>query len=343
VALTAAHHREAALRHRGPDDAAILYKREALRRPGRRFALALAATRLSLLDFEGGAQPFVGRRGSWLVFNGEIYNWRELRRELAADGWEPRTRCDTEVVSEMLERHGAGALARFDGMFAIAFHNQGRLLLARDPFGIKPLYYAWNAHDWLAFASESKALLRFSSIRPRVSPEALFETRVFGYPLGGRSSFEGIAQLEPGTVVSVEARADGTLDLEPTVYEPFPWHADAAADVRAPEDDLTDRVAQEFVAAVRQQLLADHPVGIFPVGRHRFRRDACLSTGRRGLGAPYLLRRRRRRPAGPAHSTPSCRASRMPPPRARRDPGGVRGRGARHGACDGDAATADGR
>jgi asparagine synthase (glutamine-hydrolysing) len=254
-----------ALGHRGPDDKGVIHTRVARGPLAPSFSLALGATRLSLLDFTGGAQPFHGRRGGLLVFNGEIFNWPELRAELIADGWQPRTRCDTEIVMELLERHGAQALTKLEGMFGLACFDGRRLLVARDPFGIKPLYFAWDPRGWFACASEAKALLRFSRIRPRLSREALFETSVFGYPLDHSTLFAEIEQVPPGTVIEVGARDDGTVELNPGVFNAFPWHS--APKGTEPGDEAVSELLQDrFIAAVQDQLVADHPVGIFLSG-----------------------------------------------------------------------------
>src|SRR5919108_6074126 len=211
----------AALGHRGPDDDGLVRSRVELGPSAAPFTLAMGATRLSLMDLAGGAQPFHGRRGGLLVFNGEVFNWPRLRAELMTNGWQPRTRCDTEVAMELLEREGAIAAAKLDGMFGLGFFDGGRLLLARDPYGIKPLYFAWDPRGWLAFASEAKALLRFRHIPPRLSREALFETSVFGYPLEQSSLFAEIEQVRPGTVMEVRAGHDGGLELHTSIVNPF--------------------------------------------------------------------------------------------------------------------------
>jgi asparagine synthase (glutamine-hydrolysing) len=120
----------AALGHRGPDDHGIVYSRIALGPCAISFYLALGATRLSLLDEVGGAQPFRGCQGGCLAFNAEIFNWPKLRSDLIASSHNLRTRCDTEVVAQLLERDGKAAVANLDGMFALAFFDTRHLLLA---------------------------------------------------------------------------------------------------------------------------------------------------------------------------------------------------------------------
>ncbi|MDR7477405.1 MAG: asparagine synthetase B, partial [Armatimonadota bacterium] len=152
-----------ALRHRGPDEEGY---REAPH-------VALAMCRLRVIDPAGGSQPMGNEDGSvWLVYNGEVYNFRELRHELEARGHRFRTRSDTEVVVHGYEAFGVEVVTRLRGMFAFALWDgrQQRLLLARDRLGIKPLYY-WQKGGRLAFASELKSLLKLPDFPREVDPE----------------------------------------------------------------------------------------------------------------------------------------------------------------------------
>src|SRR5207302_5101555 len=140
----------ALLRHRGPDEFGILLDREA----------SLANARLSIIDLEGGSQPIANEDESlWIVFNGEIFNYLELRAELEPRGHRFRTSTDTEVILHLFEEYGPACLSRMNGQFAIAIWdtNRRRLFLARDRLGVRPLFYTQVGGDGLLFASEIKS------------------------------------------------------------------------------------------------------------------------------------------------------------------------------------------
>src|SRR5436190_14118720 len=152
--------------HRGPDDAGTWVSAD--RRVG------LGMRRLSILDLSGGGQPMFGNAGEVLVFNGEIYNYPDLRRDLERDGVRFRTTCDTEVILHLYRRHGRDCLSLLNGMFAFALWdaNDRSLFLARDRLGEKPLYWA-QAAGTLVFGSEIKALLEHRLVTPAVNEEAI--------------------------------------------------------------------------------------------------------------------------------------------------------------------------
>jgi len=194
----AARVREAAgvLMHRGPDSAGFYADHH----------IALGFRRLKVLDLTpAGEQPMSNENGSLhLVFNGEIYNFRELREELTRKSHVFKSQSDTEVLLHLYEEHGEDMLARLRGMFAFALWDRGthakgsRLLLARDPLGVKPLYIA-ERDGFLAFASEPKALLALG-IRPQVDPVALHEALTYRYVPPPRSGFKDVEKLPPGNV-----------------------------------------------------------------------------------------------------------------------------------------------
>src|SRR2546422_10647273 len=158
----------AAMRHRGPDDSGLFQEE----------GIALGHTRLAIIDTStGGHQPMASADQSvWIVYNGETYNFQEEGESLQRRGYHFSTLSDTEVVLRMYEEHGAGFLTRLRGMFALAIydrrHRFPRMLLARDPFGVKPLLYA-RIGESLVFASEMKALLASGLIDRRIDPVAL--------------------------------------------------------------------------------------------------------------------------------------------------------------------------
>src|SRR5438552_12773134 len=173
--------------HRGPDAQGLWTG------PG----IGLVHRRLSIIDLAGGDQPIGNEDGSvQVVFNGEIYNYRELRAGLEARGHRFRTRSDTEVLVHLYEEEGEQLVGRLRGMFAFALwdRRRRRLLLARDRVGIKPLYLYRDAEK-LLFGSELKAILAHPDVACVVDPEALEDYLTFGMVVGGRSIFRGIERL----------------------------------------------------------------------------------------------------------------------------------------------------
>ncbi|PYN29048.1 MAG: asparagine synthase (glutamine-hydrolyzing), partial [Candidatus Rokuibacteriota bacterium] len=241
-----------ALEHRGPDDTGRSLDGEA----------ALGMTRLSIIDLVTGQQPMTSADGmATLVFNGEIYNFRDLRGELQARGRRFATRSDTEVLLRAWEEYGEACVDRLRGMFAFAVWDarRRRLFLARDRLGKKPLYY-WHRDGLLVFASEPKALLLHPAVGRALDPAALEHYAAFGYTPAGRSIFEGIAKLPPGHTATL---AGGALALRRY------WVLAAGAPARAPAaswDELRRRVRAEVRDAVRVRLEADVPLGVFLSG-----------------------------------------------------------------------------
>jgi asparagine synthase (glutamine-hydrolysing) len=185
------------LRHRGPDDSKIVEAGPAV----------LGNVRLSLVDRAHGTQPMSSADGAWhLTYNGEVYNWRELRRELSSS-WEFRTHCDTEVVLAALASWGAAALRRFNGMFALFLWNNVKQegLAARDRLGVKPFVYSSSSDAaGFAFASEAKALVRCSAGSVRADFEAIGEYLAAPMFSGvERPMFAGFEHLLPGQLLRV--------------------------------------------------------------------------------------------------------------------------------------------
>ncbi|MCL4797985.1 MAG: asparagine synthase (glutamine-hydrolyzing) [Burkholderiales bacterium] len=235
--------------HRGPDD-------EGHHADGN---CAIGMRRLSIIDLAGGHQPIGSADGTlWVVCNGEIYNFRELRRELEAQGHRFKTESDTEVLVHAYAEHGEGFVSRLNGMFAFALWDarKRRLLIGRDRLGIKPLYYL-NDGRRLAFASEAKALLELPGVRPEVEPAALRAYLELGYVPAPLSIFRGIAKLPIGSLISV-AR-DG---VEIRAYWSPPVEVDPAPSV----EDWTRRVRARMEESVRMQMVSDVPIGAFLSG-----------------------------------------------------------------------------
>jgi len=241
-----------ALEHRGPDDTGRSLDGEA----------ALGMTRLSIIDLVTGQQPMTSADGmATLVFNGEIYNFRDLRGELQARGCRFATRSDTEVLLRAWEEYGEACVDRLRGMFAFAVWDarRRRLFLARDRVGKKPLYY-WHRDGLLVFASEPKALLLHPAVGRALDPAALEHYAAFGYTPAARSIFDGIAKLPPGHTATL---AGGALALRRY------WTLPAGAATHAPaasRDELRRRVRDEVRDAVRVRLEADVPLGVFLSG-----------------------------------------------------------------------------
>ena len=237
----------ATLVHRGPDaDGALVDG-----------PVALASRRLSIIDLETGDQPIANEDGTvHVIQNGEIYNYRELRAELERAGHRFATQSDTEVLVHLYEQHGDGFAERLRGMFAIAVWDarRRRLVLARDAFGIKPLYYRADGAD-LLFASELRALPRGD-----LDPEALQAFLAFNSVPGPLSIFAGTRKLPPGHLLVWEG---GKVELS-RFARPAP--ADAADVRREDEDELAEELRARLRDSVRAHLIADVPVGVLLSG-----------------------------------------------------------------------------
>jgi asparagine synthase (glutamine-hydrolysing) len=240
----------ATLRHRGPDDTGVWADGPA----------AMAAARLSIIDIAGGHQPMSVDGGRiTVVQNGEIYNYIELRRELERRGRSFATASDTEVIAALYAEEGESAFERMRGMFAIAIWDasRGRLVLARDRVGKKPLYYE-QADDRFLFASEPKAILSALPRTPGVSPPALLEFLTFGYVAGGGAIFDGMLRLPPGAVLTLDRGGP------PHVRRYWTWPRDIDAGI--PEGEYLERLGAALDEAVRIRLRSDVPLGAFLSG-----------------------------------------------------------------------------
>src|SRR5205085_191018 len=246
----------ATLCHRGPDDTGIFQSED------RR--VALGHRRLSIIDLSAaGHQPMAGAGGDVQVaFNGEIYNYRVLRDELAALGHTFRSASDTEVLIAAYLQWGFDCVERLDGMFAISLYDRRtqQLFLARDRAGEKPLYYA-HAGGRIAFASELKALLADPATPRAIDPAALELFLAYGYVPASMCILRGVAKLQQGEALVYDIDRD---TIRRWTYwklpePPAPGHASAA--------ELTDELERLLEAAVRRQLVAsDVPVGVLLSG-----------------------------------------------------------------------------
>ena len=237
------------LEHRGPDEeGSFSYTDE-------RVHVQFAHRRLSIIDLRHGQQPLV-KRPYALCYNGELYNYREIRAQLAASGSRFTTTSDTEVVLEAWRRWGPGCLRKFRGMFAFALLDQatGSLFLARDHFGIKPLHYI-RRKDGVVFASELKALVTAFGTELRIRPQALVASMLYYWVPDQLCSVQSVEKLQPGTCA--EFRPDGSCRIERY------WDVvEEAAAAQEADYDLREVVE----ASVKAHLVADVPVSSFLSG-----------------------------------------------------------------------------
>jgi asparagine synthase (glutamine-hydrolysing) len=235
--------------HRGPDD-------EGVHSDGN---CAIGMRRLSIIDVAGGHQPISSTDGTLtVVCNGEIYNFRELRRHLEGRGCVFKTGSDTETLIHLYAEYGDAFVHKLNGMYAFALWDarRRRLLIGRDRLGVKPLYL-WHDQRRFAFASEAKALLTLPWVSPELDPDALESYLNLGYVAAPQSIFRGIEKLPPATMLSI---ADGRVgscrywrvprDVDPTVSEP----------------EWVERVREQLERSVQRQMVSDVPLGAFLSG-----------------------------------------------------------------------------
>ncbi len=240
------------LAHRGPDGQGAFADARC----------CLGHRRLSIIDLGGGAQPMQAGNGRWtIVYNGEVYNYRELRRELEAEGRSFGTESDTEVVLHGLAAHGPDYLKRLNGIFALALWDaeRGALLLARDHLGIKPLYYADTGRH-LVFASEPKAMFASQLVDKALNRGALFEYFCRQAPPYPETLLAGVFEVEPGCWL--EARADGSRRGGAYYALESAWRDVDPALLPGSEEALVRAFEEQLAASVARQLVSDVPVGI---------------------------------------------------------------------------------
>ncbi|HBB32927.1 MAG TPA: asparagine synthase (glutamine-hydrolyzing) [Cyanobacteria bacterium UBA8803] len=239
-----------AIRHRGPDEFGI-YRDEWVN---------LGNARLSIIDLSGGQQPISNEDGTlWIVFNGEIFNYLELRPELEALGHRFTTNCDTEVILHLYEEYGLDCLNYLNGQFAIAIWNtrERSLFLARDRLGIRPLFYTVRDGQ-LVFGSEIKTLLAHPNVRAEINPASLAQVFTFWSVLAPHTIFKDVYCLPPAHYMLVR---NGQLNIQPY------WELDFATEksVRTPQDYL-DEFEQLLIDSTLIRLRADVPVGAYLSG-----------------------------------------------------------------------------
>jgi asparagine synthase (glutamine-hydrolysing) len=244
----------ARLQHRGPDDVGIYTDPH--------HGPSIGVRRLAILDLEGGHQPLANEDGSvWVAFNGEIYNHPRLREQLRERGHVFATGCDTEVLVHLYEEFGLEMVHALEGMFAFALWDErrGRLLLARDRFGEKPLFVHEHGGD-ITFASELTALLEAKPQLRELSPEAVDAFFVFGYVPGPKTIVRGVRQLSPGSLLTWERASHRTEERRWWTPPQMPGR------LNEPRAALVAEASRLFTDSVRSRMIADVPVGVFLSG-----------------------------------------------------------------------------
>lgn len=243
-----------ALIHRGPDDGHIHCGKD----------FGFGARRLSIIDLQGGRQPLSGEEGRvWVVQNGEIYNFQELRQLLKGHSF--ATRSDTEVIAHAYEEWGADCLHRFNGMFAIALWDAraGAGMLARDRAGKKPLYYAWSQDGSLYFASEIKALLRLPFLSREIDPDALHLYLGYKHVPAPLTIFKSIRCLPPAHRMILKRGAAGGLNVRMERYWKVPFVSNGQA---RHESQVAQELLDRLRIAIRRRLVSDVPIGFYLSG-----------------------------------------------------------------------------
>ncbi len=247
--------------HRGPDDEGFFVDG----------GVGLGMRRLSIIDLAGGHQPMCNEDGRiWIIFNGEIYNFPDLRKELERLGHRFATHSDTEAIVHAYEEYGDDCVSKLNGMFAFAIWDQRlrRLFLARDRLGVKPLYYYLDG-DFLAFGSEIKAILQLEEVPRELDLQALDAYLTFEYIPAPLSIFRGIRKLPPGhTLAFQEGRA---------LVRQY-WEVPCGAPLAGGEEELRQRLYELLRDAVRIRLISDVPLGAFLSGGIDSSTIVCLMS-----------------------------------------------------------------
>ena len=251
----------AALRHRGPDDEGMALRGEA----------GIAMRRLSIIDVAGGHQPIANEDNSaWIVFNGAIYNFKELRADLEARGHVFSTASDTEVILHQYEEDGPACVDKLRGMFAFAIWDarRRRLLLARDRFGQKPLFYCFDGKR-LLFGSEIKAVLAGLDATPGLDLASLDDYLSLRFVPSPATMFENVSKLPPGHTLVLDASdvpQDGGNGAAPPIDVRRYWRLDYLPKLQISEDEAIEQVRARVLKAIELHLVADVPVGAFLSG-----------------------------------------------------------------------------
>lgn len=251
------------IRHRGPDDAG----EQVFALHDLNLYVSLVHRRLAIIDLSpAGHQPMNNEDGTvWIIFNGEIYNFQELREQLIAAGHHFQSRTDTETIIHGYEQWGDRIIERLHGMFALAIWDarQRRLLLARDRIGKKPLFYYSDGNKFL-FGSEIKSLLASGEVPAQPDMEALHDYLTYLYFPPPRTAFAGVCKLPPATILTVQVGSDGRLLEKQRIFWDPIESAGAAREVS--QDEAIERTRELINDAVRSRLMSDVPLGVFLSG-----------------------------------------------------------------------------
>ncbi len=241
------------LYHRGPDESGMAIHD----------CVAMGMRRLSIIDLSGGSQPIYNEDGSvWTVFNGEIYNFKEIRSELVSKGHKFKTNTDTEVIVHGYEEYGSDFPKYLNGMFAIAVHDKkkNKFILVRDHIGIKPLYYSYN-NKRLIFGSEIKAVLASGDVNKELDIDALGEFMSWEYVPGKATLLKSVKKLEPGEFIEIDLAAP---KCEPKVYWDIPVPNGSSKVLNS--EEWEEKVDYQIKKSARMQLVSDVPLGAFLSG-----------------------------------------------------------------------------
>jgi asparagine synthase (glutamine-hydrolysing) len=249
--------------HRGPDDAGFFLEEN----------VGLAMRRLSIIDIQTGHQPITNEDQTlWIVFNGEIYNHQQLRKDLESRGHRYRTKSDTETIVHLYEQYGDDCVKHLRGMFAFAIWDRPRrrLYIVRDRLGIKPLYYYYDGKT-LLFGSEIKAILAHPGVKPEFNRGTLAECLAFGYITGAQTMYAGIRKLLPGHILTLDERGQ----LETLQY----WDLEVSVDDgNGSREHYVSRYRELLEECVSSHLMSDVPLGVFLSGGLDSSAVAALTT-----------------------------------------------------------------
>jgi len=237
------------IEHRGPDDSGVFVD----------YNVCLGNRRLSIIDIAGGHQPIHNEDESvWVIFNGEIYNFLNLKEQLESEGHRFYTQSDTEVIVHLYEEFGDSFVKKLRGMFAIAIFDKKnrKLILARDRVGKKPLYYALH-NNVLLFASEIKSMLQYEEIERKINYEALKYFLTFRYVPGPITMFEGIKKLQPGHILIFK---NGKIEI--SKY----WDISFTQILDEPEEHIIKKLTELIKESVRIRLISEVPLGAYLSG-----------------------------------------------------------------------------
>lgn len=241
-----------AIHHRGPDDDGY-YSDE---------TVAFGMRRLSIIDLQGGAQPIQNDAGNLsIIFNGEIYNYQKLHQELSEEGHHFKTKSDTEVILKLYEKLGPAMLTKLRGMFAFSIYDKDKktLFIARDYFGIKPLYYLTKNTSVIAYGSEIKSLLLHPKYKREVNEDAVYNYLSYQYNPLEETMFKNIWKLPPGSYMMIDAK-------QGRVMEKKYWSYEFSEERNDSEKDLKYQVLEGLKDSVKAHMVSDVPVGGFLSG-----------------------------------------------------------------------------